>query len=130
MKALTVCQPWAWAIIQGIKRVENRTWRTKHRGPLVIHAGLSTKWLAEWVGTLPDGTPIPEGLQYGAVLGEVDVVDCVPVAEAPASPFAFGPWCWLLENPRPLETPLKWRGGQMLWNFPGRISLGQCSGCN
>lgn len=39
MKALTVQQPWAWAIAAGHKTVENRTQLWKHRGPLAIHAG-------------------------------------------------------------------------------------------
>lgn len=39
MKALTVQQPWAWAIIHGDKTVENRTQLWKYRGPLAIHAG-------------------------------------------------------------------------------------------
>ena len=38
MKALSVCQPWAWAIVCGLKTVENRWRPTRHRGPLVIHA--------------------------------------------------------------------------------------------
>lgn len=41
MYALTVKQPWASAIMAGLKRVENRTWRTDYRGPLAIHAGSS-----------------------------------------------------------------------------------------
>lgn len=41
MYALTIKQPWASAIMAGLKRVENRTWRTDYRGPLAIHAGLS-----------------------------------------------------------------------------------------
>ena len=36
---LTIRQPWAWAIIYGGKDVENRSWLTKHRGPLLVHAG-------------------------------------------------------------------------------------------
>lgn len=39
MKALTVQQPWAWAIVHGGKDVENRTTAWKHRGQLAIHAG-------------------------------------------------------------------------------------------
>lgn len=38
MKALTVQQPWAWAIFNG-KPVENRTQAWSYRGPLAIHAG-------------------------------------------------------------------------------------------
>lgn len=38
MKVLSVKQPWAWLITNGIKQVENRTWKTNHRGDLLIHA--------------------------------------------------------------------------------------------
>lgn len=41
MKALSIKQPWAEAILQGVKRVENRTWGTKYRGPVIVHAGLT-----------------------------------------------------------------------------------------
>lgn len=37
--ALSVRQPWAWAIISGGKTIENRSWTTPYRGPLLIHAG-------------------------------------------------------------------------------------------
>lgn len=39
MKALTVQQPYAWAIVHGGKTIENRTTLWKYRGPLAIHAG-------------------------------------------------------------------------------------------
>ena len=38
MKALSVRQPWAWAIAAAGKDVENRTWRTDYRGLIAIHA--------------------------------------------------------------------------------------------
>lgn len=40
MMALSVRQPWASLIVAGIKRVENRTWTTDYRGPLLVHASL------------------------------------------------------------------------------------------
>lgn len=42
MKAITVRQPWAWAILFGQKDVENRSRNIagSYRGPLIIHAGL------------------------------------------------------------------------------------------
>ena len=43
--ALTVCQPWAWAIMHAGKIYENRTWRDGYTGPLLIHAGKSQKYL-------------------------------------------------------------------------------------
>jgi hypothetical protein len=39
VKALSIRQPWAWAILHAGKRIENRDWRSCHyRGPLLIHA--------------------------------------------------------------------------------------------
>ena len=45
-------------------------------------------------------------------------MDCVPAEEVRGQPFAEGPWCWLLENLRPLPTPIPYRGAQMLWDVP------------
>ncbi|WP_292721956.1 DNA cytosine methyltransferase [Nostoc sp. JL34] len=38
MKALSVRQPWAWAIIHALKNVENRGWPINYRGDILIHA--------------------------------------------------------------------------------------------
>ena len=43
MKAVSVHQPWAWAILHAGKNVENRTWATRHCGPLLIHAAWSRR---------------------------------------------------------------------------------------
>lgn len=112
MKALSVCQPWAWAIIHGAKRIENRSWRTRYRGPLLIHAGKSRKLKMD---VLPGGTKVPSGLVYGALIGVVDLVDCVPVDDVAGDPFALGPWCWKVENPRAIE-PVAWKGQLNLFN--------------
>lgn len=42
MKAITIKQPWATLISEGIKEYEFRTWNTNYRGKILIHAGLST----------------------------------------------------------------------------------------
>jgi hypothetical protein len=76
MKALTVCQPWAWGLIHGPKRIENRTRRTHYRGHLLIHAGKSRKWLGG-AGDLLPGAPADDDLVYGAILGTVRLVDCI-----------------------------------------------------
>ena len=39
MKVLTIKQPYATLIAEGIKEYEFRTWKTKYRGELLIHAG-------------------------------------------------------------------------------------------
>jgi hypothetical protein len=52
LPALSVRQPWAWLIVNGLKDIENRPRRTLHRGPLLIHAGLNLDGYTEntaWV---------------------------------------------------------------------------------
>lgn len=39
MKTLTLTQPWATLVAVGAKSIETRSWDTRYRGPLAIHAG-------------------------------------------------------------------------------------------
>lgn len=122
--ALTVCEPWATAIVRGWKPYENRSWRTDYRGPLVIHAGKSREWLGRGLPWLARHFRLiqPEELTFGAVLGVVDLVGMLTPAEVrPPSPYAEGPVCWHVANPRALERPHPLRGGQGLWRCPRAI---------
>lgn len=38
MKAITLTQPWATLVAIGAKRIETRSWTTRYRGVLAIHA--------------------------------------------------------------------------------------------
>lgn len=40
MKTITIKQPFATLIAEGLKEYEFRTWKAKYRGELLIHAGL------------------------------------------------------------------------------------------
>lgn len=39
LKVLTLRQPWATLVAEGIKKYEFRSWKTKYRGKILIHAG-------------------------------------------------------------------------------------------
>lgn len=127
MKALTVRQPYASMLLEpeftrdDPKSIENRTWRTRYRGQLVIHAGASRKYLGTYAGQMPD--PMP----FSVALGIVDLIDCVLPREIRTdpkwrylskSPHAEGPWCLVTINPRRFPTPIVYSGEQGLWNFP------------
>lgn len=118
MRCLTVRNPWAWAIIHAGKSVENRQRRTAHRGPLLIHAGLKV----EPLDVYPSGLIVPADARTGpgTIIGVVAVVDCVPLAEMNGNPWASGPWCWILANPRPL-TPIPWVGMPGLFDVPDEL---------
>ena len=66
-KVLSIRQPFADFILAGTKWVENRTWRTQHRGPLWIHASkIETREVKEWQEKGIDlATESPFGLRTG-----------------------------------------------------------------
>lgn len=76
MKVLTVKEPWASLIINGYKKYEFRSWKTNYRGKLLIHAG---KTLEKDV--LPRFSCYNIEYSSGAIIGEVDLVDCIEVDE-------------------------------------------------
>ena len=117
MKALTVKQPWAWAIASGEKGIENRTWAPAYRGPLLIHAGLKFDALAE------PPIVVPSDLPTGRIVARVELVDVVPLEEVEDDPWAMGPKCWLLEGAVDLSevAGLECSGKQMLWVPPRRV---------
>lgn len=116
MKALTVCQPYAELIARGLKPIENRTWPTDYRGPLLVHAGKSREWMDD--GDL-EAYP---AMAFGAFVAEVVLVDCVRLEQLPVSlrhhQHANGPWCWVLAHVKRIDPPVQWRGAQGLWDVP------------
>ena len=76
MKVLTVKEPWASLIINGYKMYEFRSWKTKYRGKILIHAGMTLeKDMAERFSSY--------NLNYykGEIIGEATLVDCILVDE-------------------------------------------------
>jgi len=123
MRALTICQPWAWAVMEGIKRYENRVWDTRYRGPLVIHAGKSRKWLCGVDSLHHMGFELDEReLTFGAIVGVDDLVECHRRSRMnTADPFAEGPFCWEVLRPRKLIEPIPYQGRQGLFHVPDKL---------
>lgn len=76
MKVLSIRQPWASLIVNGFKCYEFRSWKTKFRGRVLIHASkdVETEYLSRFESL---------GLEYptSAIIGSVIVTDCVSVTE-------------------------------------------------
>lgn len=120
MKAITIRQPWAQLIVDGRKDVENRTWSTRYRGEILIHAAAPShgdvKTMADcqfWMAKKGLGRPPAIKLgQRGAVLGVARLVDCV---SASSSPWYIGPHGFVLVDVLKFETPIPMKGAQSLW---------------
>jgi hypothetical protein len=87
MKALTIKQPWASLIAHGIKDIENRTWKTNFRGRIFIHTSakiVNVDFIKEQIYQIENKDITICGAGYplewritSAIIGEVDIVDCV-----------------------------------------------------
>lgn len=102
MKALSIQQPWSWLIVNGFKDIENRSWSTSYRGPVLIHAGKKIAKLSEYerqaISMKIEGD-IPDELPTGGVVGIAEIVDSVRFS----SSFWFsGEYGFVLANARPL----------------------------
>lgn len=124
--ALSIRQPWAWAIINAGKDIENRDWSTKRRGPICIHAakGMTGDEFNGFVRTIhgvslvrpfPPGAAVPlaSELPRGGIVGTAEIVDCV---EASESPWFFGRYGFVLRNVQAVDfIPVKGALGFFDW---------------
>ena len=127
MKVLTIKQPWATLIIQGDKRFEFRSWQTKYRGELLIHAGKGID--KEAVKRLEKY--LPNELTFGKILGKVRLVDCIKISPEfkekllkensdiyTKSSFQEN-YGWKLEDVEVFDEPIDAKGHLSLWEFDG-----------
>lgn len=78
MKALTLHQPYATAVADGIKTVETRSWQTHHRGAVAIHAAKRIDHEALWRARLVDARHHETELPLGAIVAMARIVRMVP----------------------------------------------------
>jgi ASCH domain len=116
---LSVRPEWAWAVLfaDPPKNVEVRTWRSRYRGEIGIHASLRPDPEARpFMAQL--GIEVPAVLPRGMILGTVDLRDCVRDAASPwADPGDF--WYWLLADRKPWPVPVRAKGDLGLWEWCG-----------
>lgn len=120
MKHLSVKQPWAWAIANGLKTIETRLFIPHYRGDIVIVASLKPdKLLLAWL-VEQRGKKILDEIEYGKALAIVELVECRAMTKADEDaamcPYRKGACAWVLQNVRKIEKPYPVRGRQGLYD--------------
>jgi hypothetical protein len=140
MKTISLRQPWAYLICSGIKDIENRTWKLpeKYKGERVlIHASSDKKFnydvlnIKQYNAFLDkqtfksDDFPFADKLTRSAIIGSVEIVDCVinhPSIWAeytrgwPSDPKVI--YHWVLANPILFDKPiLNVKGKLGFWDY-------------
>lgn len=127
--ALSVRQPWAWAILFAGKDIENRT---KHAitlgrmgpGRIALHAAktmLKADYAAAaaFMARIGVTCPPPEELVRGAIVGAITVTGTV---KSDSSRWFMGPWGLLLRDPTPIDPiPAQGQLGYFEWSPGGEI---------
>lgn len=127
-KTLSIKNPWAMLIARGYKDIENRSWQTKYRGKILIHASQKPETKVLFTGTCfnpAQWNSLDVAEQYrqqegkfinAAIIGEVDVVGCIK--DSPSVWAVPGEWHWQLKNPVLYKNPiLNVKGSLFLWDF-------------
>lgn len=149
MKALSLTQPWATLVAIGAKKVETRSWSTKHRGLIAIHAakGFPT-WAKDecysslfarhlWPISQVNISGLIDSLPRGAIVAVATIVACKATTDYHGVPFrwiselsnqerTFGNYDanrygWFLENVAALVVPVPCRGALSLWDVPFEV---------
>jgi len=128
--ALSVRQPWAWAILHGGKIIENRSEGAIRSGGMTtgriaLHAALGMRekeyaWGAWRLGEHGVRCPPPRELVRGAIIGAVDVVEIISQSE---SEWFGGQIGLVLENPVACDPiPAKGALGYFEWQAAGELA--------
>lgn len=126
MKAITIKEPFATLVKDGIKIYETRSWKTKYRGELYIHAGKS----------ISKSNNVPTAINYlksemkpGYILCKVKLVDCIEMTsdfidyikdntnEEDYGRYEIGRYAWKMEVIEVLKEPIPCKGQLGLWNY-------------
>ena len=124
MKVLTIKEPWSTLIIEGYKQYEFRGWKTKYRGKILIHSGLSLE--KDMVERFKE-----YNLNYncGNIIGEAELVDCILVDNEfneelkKINPLVYAKsnhvekYAWKLINVKKYDKQIPCKGKLGLWNY-------------
>lgn len=130
MKVISLLEPWASLIKEKVKYIETRSWQTKYRGELYIHASMRklTKnnviEYKEQINLLMD-----TDFKYGYIIAKCNLVDCKLMTEELieevkqnnqeyiCGEYKVGRYAWILRDIETLEEPIKAKGKLGIWNY-------------
>lgn len=143
MKTITIKQPFPYLIFQGIKDIENRTWPTKFRGRVLVHAsakrmgrilnnedGIITDEQWNAMGERARVECVVPTSPTGVIVGSVEIVDCVInhpsiwayKTELPEQLSNKCNWNWVLANPITFPEPIPAKGKLSFWDYPNILA--------
>jgi len=129
--ALSIRQPWAWAILHAGKDVENRSWKLPRNmigRRVLIHASAGCT-LDEYEDgalsialTCQADMPLLAELPRGAIVGAVTLLDCLDPEQNVGGWHVAGKYGWRLSDARELPKPVPCKGRLGFWPVPDVVA--------
>lgn len=123
IRALSITQPWAECILSEGKNVENRTWNTKLRGYIAIHASSSfDKRRFESCSESYGVRVSPDEVDYGSIVGFAKLVDVVTEDDLTKNTRKWfeGDYGFVFEDIIKLKQPVEVKGTLSFWKLKGK----------
>lgn len=134
MKVLSIKEPFATLITNGIKKIETRSWKTNYRGELFIHA--SGKTLAKEFLTNDFVINLIKDMDmnYGNIICKCNLVDCIYMddefienikknqIEYNCGEYKVGRYAWIIDDIKPIY-PIPTKGKLNIWNYDGEYEV-------
>ena len=126
MKVLSIKEPWASLIMNGTKKIETRSWKTKYRGKIYIHASLYKAKI-----TKPEVYELIKDMNFkcGYIICKCNLVDCIYMTDEYVNDmktnhyeeyicghYEVGRYAWIVEDVKVIE-PIEAKGKLGLWNY-------------
>lgn len=130
MKVLSLTEPFATLIKENKKKVETRSWKTKYRGPLYIHASMTKISKLDLENKELMSLVQNKKMNFGYIICKCILVDCVYMTdeyvndmrknhyqEYICGEYSVGRYAWILDNVEVLDIPIKASGQLNIWNY-------------
>lgn len=134
MRVLSIKEPFASLICEGIKHIETRSWKTNYRGEIYIHASLTkVPKNDERINRLIKMLNGKE-LNMGKIICKCKLVDCVYMTEEYIKDmkenneieylcghYEVGRYSWVLEDVEVLDEKIEAKGRLGIWHYNDRL---------
>ena len=134
MKVLSVKEPFATLILNGIKKIETRSWKTNYRGELFIHASGKTFAKEFLINDFVINLIKDMDMNYGNIICKCNLVDCVYMddkfiknikknqIEYNCGEYKVGRYAWIIDDIKPIY-PIPTTGKLNIWNYDGEYEV-------
>lgn len=136
MKVISLTEPFATLIMEKKKKIETRSWNTKYRGEIYIHASMTNISKCDLENKELMALVANKKFNFGHIICKCRLVDTIKMTEEFIKDieknnyqeyicgiYEVGRYAWILEDIEPLAFPIPAKGQLGIWNYYNEIEI-------